>query len=53
MKKPAILSLMTFAVLLTYANLPLNPSDVKWEQIYNFDKCNVFVMEFLCQKTVN
>jgi hypothetical protein len=45
MKKQAILLLMTFAVLITSANLPLNPSDVKWEQVYNFDKCNVFAME--------
>jgi hypothetical protein len=51
MKKSAILSLMTFAVLLAYANLPLNPSDVKWEQIYNFDKCNLFVMEFYAKNS--
>jgi hypothetical protein len=30
---------------MTFANLPLNPSDVKWEQVYNFDKSNVFAME--------
>jgi hypothetical protein len=46
MKKPTVLLLITFGILMTYANLPLNPSGVKWEQVYNFDKCNVFAMEF-------
>jgi len=46
MKKTAILSLMLLIILVTYASLPLNPSGVKWEQVYSFDKSNVFVMEF-------
>ena len=46
MKKPALLLLTTFVILMTFANLPLNPSDVKWEEGYNFDKCNVFSLEF-------
>ena len=45
MIKPAILLLATSAILVTRANLPLKPSEVKWEQEYNFDKSNVFVME--------
>lgn len=45
MKKPAIILLTTLAFLMTFANLPLNPPGVKWEEVYNFDKCNVFVME--------
>jgi GLPGLI family protein len=45
MKKQAVILLMTFAMLMTYANPPLNPSGVKWEEEYNFDKSNVFVME--------
>jgi hypothetical protein len=45
MKKTTILLLTTFSILLTFANLPLNPSDVKWEEVYNFDKCNVFLLE--------
>jgi hypothetical protein len=45
MKKPAILFLSTFAILMTYANLPLNPPGPKWEPVYNFDRCNVFAME--------
>jgi hypothetical protein len=46
MKKPAFLLLSTFAILLTYGNLPLNPPGVQWEQVYNFDKCNDFAIEF-------
>jgi len=46
MKKPAILILMTFTVLLISASLPLNPSEIKWDEEYNFDRSNVFVMEF-------
>jgi hypothetical protein len=46
MKKPAILFLTTFAILMTYASLPLDPPGPKWEQVYSFDKCNVFAIEF-------
>jgi hypothetical protein len=45
MKKPALLILTAFAILLTSATLPLGPSAIKWEEVYNFDKSNVFVME--------
>jgi hypothetical protein len=51
MKKPAILLLTTFTILMTFANLPLNPSGVKWEQVYNFDKCNVFAMEIYAKNS--
>jgi hypothetical protein len=49
MKKQAILLVMTFTILIAYAGLPLNPADVKWEEVYNFDKCNVFVMEMFAK----
>jgi hypothetical protein len=45
MKKPAILLLTIFAILVTYADLPPSPPGVNWEQVYNFNKCNVFAME--------
>jgi hypothetical protein len=45
MIKPAILLLTTITILMTFANLPLNPLDVKWDEVYHFDKCNVFMME--------
>jgi len=51
MKKPVILFLTTFAILMTYANLPLNSPDIKWEQAYNFDRCNVFAMEFYAKNS--
>ncbi len=46
MKKPALLILITFVLLLTSSNLPLNPSGLQWEEVYNFDRSNAFVMEF-------
>jgi len=46
MKKPALLYLTVFSLLLISANLPVNPSSIAWEEVYNFDKSNVFVMEF-------
>lgn len=51
MKKSGLLLIMTLAILMTFANLSLNPSDVKWEQVYNFNKCNVFVMEFYAKNS--
>jgi len=45
MKKTTILFLTTFIILMTYASLPLNPPGAKWEEAYQFDKSNVFVME--------
>ena len=58
MKAPHCLILMTFALLLISANLPVNPSGIAWEEIYNFDRSNVFVMEFYAKnnelmRTVN
>ena len=46
MKKPALLILITFVLLLTSSNLPLIPSGLQWEEVYNFDRSNAFVMEF-------
>jgi hypothetical protein len=45
MKKSAILLLTTFVILMTNANLVSNSPGVKWEQVYSFDKCNVFALE--------
>ena len=45
MKKRVILILSTLAFLTAFSSLPLNPAGVTWEQVYNFDKSNVFVME--------
>ena len=46
MKKSVILFLMMFAVIPTYAQLQLKAPGVKWDEIYSFDKCNVFKIEF-------
>jgi hypothetical protein len=45
MKAQVLLFLATFSFLMTAASLPLNPAGVTWEQVYSFDKSNVFVME--------
>jgi hypothetical protein len=45
MKNPAFILMTAFAIMLTSASLPLNPSGLQWEEVYNFDKSNVFVME--------
>jgi hypothetical protein len=45
MKKSTILLLTMIVILMTSANLPVNPPGVKWEQVYTFDKCNVFAIE--------
>ena len=46
MKKTVIIFMMMFAVISTYAKLPLKPSGVKWDESYSFDKCNAFKIEF-------
>ena len=58
MKNPAIPFMMTLSLLLASAGLPLNPSGLQWEEVYNFDKSNAFVMEFYAKnnelmRTVN
>jgi len=45
MKKSVLLFMTVFGILMTYANLPLNPAGLNWEQVYKFDKSNVFAME--------
>jgi len=45
MKNPAILLLTVLALMLTSVSLPLTPPGLQWEEVYNFDKSNVFVME--------
>jgi hypothetical protein len=46
MKKTTILFLMIFTALMTSANFRVSPAHVQWEQVYNFDKCNIFAIEF-------
>jgi hypothetical protein len=46
MKKTVILFLTIFAVIPAYAQLQLKASGVKWDESYNFDKCNIFKIEF-------
>jgi hypothetical protein len=46
MKKSTLCFLPVFIMLATSASLPLTPSEVKYEEKYSFDKCNVFVIEF-------
>lgn len=46
MKKPATLALSLFFFLMAFASLPLDAPVLNWEEVYSFDKCNVFVMEF-------
>lgn len=46
MKKPVLLFLATFSIMLTSSNLALNPPGLQWEEVYNFDRSNAFVMEF-------
>jgi hypothetical protein len=46
MKKTAMLFLTIFAVIPSYSQLQLKAPGVKWDQNYNFDKCNVFKIEF-------
>jgi hypothetical protein len=46
MKKPATLALSLFFFLMAVAGLPLDAPVLNWEEVYYFDKCNVFVIEF-------
>jgi len=46
MKKTVILFLTIIAVLPAYSQLQLKAPGVKWDVSYNFDKCNVFKIEF-------
>jgi hypothetical protein len=45
MRKPAILIVMTFVAISTYAQLQLKAPGVKWDESYSFDKCNTFIIE--------
>ena len=58
MKNTILLILAISAILMTSANLPLNPSGLTWEEVYSFDRSNAFVMEFYAKnnelmRTVN
>jgi hypothetical protein len=44
--KHGLLLTILAITLLTSSSLPLNPSTVTWEKVYNFDKSNVFMIEF-------
>jgi hypothetical protein len=45
MKKTVILFMMMFAVFSTHAQIRIKVPGVKWEEGYNFDKCNDFKIE--------
>lgn len=46
MKKAPVFIMIMIAALLTFAHPPLSLPGVKYENSYNFDRCNVFQMEF-------
>jgi hypothetical protein len=46
MKKSAILAFSLLVFLTAFASFPLNLPGLSWEEVYRFDKCNVFVIEF-------
>ena len=46
MKKTVFLTLAIITAMVAFAKLPLNPSGIEWDEVYRFDKCNVFKMEF-------
>jgi hypothetical protein len=50
MKKPAILFLVTIALVFTSAALVPDPPGVTWEKVYTFDKCNLFALEVYAKK---
>ena len=49
MKRPALLAIIAVTALITFAGMPLNPAEVKWEETYSFDKSNVFLVEFFAK----
>lgn len=46
MNKLFLLAVLSVSLLISAAIPPMLPLGLNWEEVYHFDKCNVFVMEF-------
>lgn len=46
MNKLFLLAVLSVSLLISSAIPPMLPLGLNWEEVYHFDKCNVFVMEF-------
>jgi hypothetical protein len=45
-KKSSILVFSLLTILLTFTSFSLIPPGLTWEEVYHFDKCNIFAIEF-------